>query len=157
MQFQNTVSILPGRTRSWHERLQTVLLSIVTQVREIAVPDIGDFESVDIIEVLVAPGDVIRAEDPLVTLESDKATMDVPAPFGGTISELKVQTGDKVAQGSVLCTIETVDDRGLRTSRHPRPDRTSLTTAGGRPGDDRRDAACGTPGTATTPDAAAPR
>ena len=97
MQFQNTASILPDRTRSWHECLQTVSLSIVTQVREIAVPDIGDFESVDIIEVLVAPGDVIRAEDPLVTLESDKATMDVPAPFGGTISELKVQTGDKVA------------------------------------------------------------
>ena len=82
----------------------------MTQLKEIAVPDIGDFESVDIIEVLVAPGDVIRAEDPLVTLESDKATMDVPAPFGGTISDLKVQTGDKVAQGSVLCTIETVDD-----------------------------------------------
>ena len=119
MQFQNTASILPDRTRSWHECLQTVLLSIVTQVREIAVPDIGDFESVDIIEVLVAPGDVIRAEDPLVTLESDKATMDVPAPFGGTISELKVQTGDKVAQGSVLCTIETADDPAVTEASEP--------------------------------------
>ena len=86
----------------------------MTTTREIAVPDIGDFESVDVIEVLVVAGDNIRAEDPLVTLESDKATMDVPAPFAGTISEIRVQAGDKVAQGSVLCMVESVNAPATR-------------------------------------------
>ncbi|MED5408906.1 MAG: biotin/lipoyl-containing protein, partial [Pseudomonadota bacterium] len=91
----------------------------MTTTREIAVPDIGDFESVDVIEVLVVAGDNIRAEDPLVTLESDKATMDVPAPFGGTISEIRVQAGDKVAQGSVLCMVEPADGPAARQTAEP--------------------------------------
>ncbi|MHB1561740.1 MAG: dihydrolipoyl dehydrogenase [Solirubrobacteraceae bacterium] len=74
--------------------------------REIRVPDIGDFADVPVIEILVAVGDTVAPEDPLVTLESDKATMDVPAPFGGTISQLAVQVGDRVAEGSVLMTVE---------------------------------------------------
>jgi pyruvate dehydrogenase E2 component (dihydrolipoamide acetyltransferase) len=71
----------------------------------IEVPDIGDFEDVPVIEVLVAPGDRVGADDPLVTLESDKATMDVPAPFAGVIGEIQVQVGDHVSQGSPLLTI----------------------------------------------------
>jgi pyruvate dehydrogenase E2 component (dihydrolipoamide acetyltransferase) len=72
----------------------------------VEVPDIGDFDDVPVIEILVAPGDTVAAEDPLVTLESDKATMDVPAPFAGVIRELSVEIGDRVSQGTVLMTIE---------------------------------------------------
>jgi pyruvate dehydrogenase E2 component (dihydrolipoamide acetyltransferase) len=73
--------------------------------RDVVVPDIGDFSDVPIIEILVSPGDVVAAEDPLVTLESDKATMDVPAPFEGVVRELRVSVGDKVSEGSLLMTI----------------------------------------------------
>ena len=72
---------------------------------EVQVPDIGDFESVDVIDVLVKPGDLIRLEDPLVTLESDKATMDVPAPVAGRVVSISVHVGDKVAQGRLLLTV----------------------------------------------------
>src|SRR5258706_13058163 len=74
---------------------------------EVKVPDIGDFKDVPVIEVFVKPGDVMKAEDSLVTLESDKATMDVPAPSAGTVKELKVKVGDKVSEGSVILTLET--------------------------------------------------
>lgn len=69
---------------------------------EIRVPDIGDFKNVPVIEVLVRPGDAIVAETPLVTLESDKATMEVPSPHAGKVVELKVKIGDKVSEGSVI-------------------------------------------------------
>ncbi|NMH59190.1 dihydrolipoyllysine-residue acetyltransferase [Alteromonas ponticola] len=69
---------------------------------EVTVPDIGDASDVDIIEVLVAEGDTINAEDGLITLETDKATMDVPAPQGGTVTKLMVKQGDKVSQGSAI-------------------------------------------------------
>jgi pyruvate dehydrogenase E2 component (dihydrolipoamide acetyltransferase) len=75
----------------------------------VEVPDIGDFDEVPVIEILVAVGDTVAAEDPLVTLESDKATMDVPAPFGGVIKEITVSIGDQVKQGSPLMTIEASD------------------------------------------------
>jgi pyruvate dehydrogenase E2 component (dihydrolipoamide acetyltransferase) len=73
---------------------------------EVKVPDIGDFSEVPVIEIMVKPGDVVAAEDSLVTLESDKATMDVPAPFAGKVKELKVALGDKVSEGSVILTLE---------------------------------------------------
>src|SRR6476469_1441846 len=69
---------------------------------EVKVPDIGDFTDVPVIEVLVSAGDEVAEEDPLITLESDKATMDVPAPAAGKISELKVSVGDKVSEGTVI-------------------------------------------------------
>jgi pyruvate dehydrogenase E2 component (dihydrolipoamide acetyltransferase) len=72
----------------------------------VEVPDIGDFEDVPIIEILVSEGDTVDAEDPLVTLESDKATMDVPAPMAGTIKTISVKIGDRVSQGSALMEIE---------------------------------------------------
>jgi pyruvate dehydrogenase E2 component (dihydrolipoamide acetyltransferase) len=77
-----------------------------TDVISVEVPDIGDFEDVPVIEILVSPGDTVAPDDPLVTLESDKATMDVPAPFAGTIKELQVSVGDKVSQGNQLLTME---------------------------------------------------
>ncbi|HGG58955.1 MAG TPA: dihydrolipoyllysine-residue acetyltransferase [Gammaproteobacteria bacterium] len=75
-------------------------------VKEIVVPDIGDFGEVEIIEVLVNPGDRISAEDSLVTLESDKASMEIPSTDSGVIRELKVGVGDKVSQGSPLLVLE---------------------------------------------------
>jgi pyruvate dehydrogenase E2 component (dihydrolipoamide acetyltransferase) len=73
---------------------------------EVKVPDIGDFKDVPVIEVLVKPGDAVKAEDSLVTLESDKATMDVPSPSAGTVKDLKVKPGDKVSEGSVILTLD---------------------------------------------------
>ncbi|MCG9714904.1 pyruvate dehydrogenase complex dihydrolipoyllysine-residue acetyltransferase [Shewanella insulae] len=77
------------------------------EVKEISVPDIGDASDVDVIEVLVAAGDVIEADQGLITLETDKATMEVPAPFAGKLVSVTVKVGDKVSQGSVIATIET--------------------------------------------------
>ena len=74
----------------------------MAELTEVRVPDIGDFSEVPVIEILVAVGDRIRPEDPLVTLESDKATMDVPAPAGGVVREVAVAVGDNVSEGSVL-------------------------------------------------------
>ena len=82
----------------------------MADAKDVVVPDIGDFADVPIIEVMVGPGDTVAEEDPLVTLESDKATMDVPAPFGGLVKELKVKTGDTVSEGSPLMTIEVGGD-----------------------------------------------
>jgi pyruvate dehydrogenase E2 component (dihydrolipoamide acetyltransferase) len=77
----------------------------MAEVAEVLVPDIGDFTDVPVIEILVAPGDVVAEEDPLVTLESDKATMDVPAPADGVVQELRVNVGDKVSEGSPILTL----------------------------------------------------
>lgn len=79
----------------------------VAEVKEIAVPDIGDAENVDVIEVLVAAGDDIDVDTGLITLETDKATMEVPAPFAGKLVSVTVNVGDKVSQGSIIATIET--------------------------------------------------
>jgi len=73
---------------------------------EVRVPDIGDFSDIPVIEVLVKPGDDIAVDDSLVTLESDKATMDVPSPAAGRVRDVAVQPGDKVSQGSVIVTLE---------------------------------------------------
>jgi len=75
-------------------------------IKEVVVPDIGDFKDVPVIEVLVKPGDRVKAEQSLITLESDKATMEVPAPFAGVVKEMKVRLGDKIAQGTLILTLE---------------------------------------------------
>ena len=74
---------------------------------EVKVPDIGDFTDIPVIEIFVKPGDTVKAEDSLVTLESDKATMDVPSPVAGVVRELKVKLGDKVGEGSLIVVLET--------------------------------------------------
>jgi dihydrolipoamide dehydrogenase len=74
--------------------------------QDLLLPDIGDFDNVDVIELHVAPGDRVEAEDPIVTLESDKATMDIPAPVAGTIKSISVAVGDKVSEGSKLGVID---------------------------------------------------
>lgn len=78
----------------------------MSDVIEIKVPDIGDFEDVDVIEVYVSPGANVNVEDPLISLESDKAAMDVPSPSAGIVSEVKVAVGDKVSQGSLIVVLQ---------------------------------------------------
>jgi pyruvate dehydrogenase E2 component (dihydrolipoamide acetyltransferase) len=73
---------------------------------DIRVPDIGDFKDVAVIEVFVKPGDTVKAEDPLVALESDKATMEVPSPRDGTVKSVVVKVGDKVSEGVVIAQFE---------------------------------------------------
>jgi len=77
---------------------------------EIKVPDIGDFKDVPIIEVFVKPGDAVKPEDPLIALESDKATMDVPSPAAGTVKDLKVKVGDRVSSGKVILVLDAAGD-----------------------------------------------
>ncbi|TMG97696.1 MAG: branched-chain alpha-keto acid dehydrogenase subunit E2, partial [Betaproteobacteria bacterium] len=81
-------------------------------IAEVRVPDIGDFKDVPVIEIMVKAGDTVKAEDPLITLESDKATMDVPAPLGGTVQKLAVKVGDKVSEGTVILTLATGTSTG---------------------------------------------
>ncbi len=74
---------------------------------EVRVPDIGDFKDVPVIEIFVKVGDTVKAEDPLCSLESDKATMDVPAPLGGVVKDIRIQVGDKVSEGSIIMALAT--------------------------------------------------
>jgi pyruvate dehydrogenase E2 component (dihydrolipoamide acetyltransferase) len=78
---------------------------------ELTVPDLGGFNDIPVIEVLVAPGETVAKDAPLVTLESDKATMEVPASAGGVVKELRVKVGDKVSQGTVLATLEAAEPK----------------------------------------------
>jgi pyruvate dehydrogenase E2 component (dihydrolipoamide acetyltransferase) len=87
-----------------------------TESISVEVPDIGDFEDVPIIEILVSPGDEVGLDDPLLTLESDKATMDVPAPFAGVIGDLQVKVGDRVSRGTALLTIRPAAGDGAAPS-----------------------------------------
>jgi pyruvate dehydrogenase E2 component (dihydrolipoamide acetyltransferase) len=81
-------------------------------VTQVVVPDIGDYENVPVIEIHVAPGDAVGVDDPLLTLESDKATMDIPAPVAGTIAELLVKVGDTASMGTVVATIQAAASDG---------------------------------------------
>jgi len=82
---------------------------------EVKVPDIGDFKDVPVIEVFVKPGDTVKPDDALITLESDKATMDVPSPAGGAVKDVKLKVGDKVSEGALILTLET------QAASSPRP------------------------------------
>ena len=88
------------------KRLNCGINKTVIMATKINVPDIGDFENVEIIEILTKPGALIKKNDHIVTLESDKSSVEVPSPFEGKISTVEVKIGDKVSKGSVLATIE---------------------------------------------------
>ena len=79
----------------------------MSQIIEVKVPDIGDFKNVPIIELCAKVGDSVKAEDALMTLESDKATIDIPSPADGVIKEYKVKVGDQVSEGSLVVILET--------------------------------------------------
>ncbi|BBU67770.1 dihydrolipoyl dehydrogenase [Fluviibacter phosphoraccumulans] len=85
----------------------------MSQLIELKVPDIGDFAEVPVIEVFIKPGDVVKVDDALVTLESDKATMDVPASAAGVVKEVLVKLGDKIGEGAVVARIEATDSAGV--------------------------------------------
>ena len=84
----------------------------MSKLVEVKVPDIGDFKDVPVIEILVGPGDSMKREDSLITLESDKATMEVPSPASGVVKELKIKVGDKVSQGMPVLLLEAADGAG---------------------------------------------
>jgi dihydrolipoamide dehydrogenase len=88
---------------------------------EVKVPDIGDFKNVEVIEVLVRPGERIEKEQSLVTLESDKATMEIPSPAAGVVKELKVKTGDKVSQGSPILMLDAAEAPQPEAKEAPKP------------------------------------
>jgi pyruvate dehydrogenase E2 component (dihydrolipoamide acetyltransferase) len=110
----------------------------MAETREVVVPDIGDFTDVPIIEVMVGPGDSVQPEDPIVTLESDKATMDVPAPFGGVVQELRVDVGDKVSEGTPLMLLALEADGGQPSAAaaapQPAPQPAASPAEAGAPG-----------------------
>jgi dihydrolipoamide dehydrogenase len=115
---------------------------------EVKVPDIGDFKDVPVIEVLVKPGDAVKPEDPLVTLESDKATMDVPSPAAGTVKAIAVKVGDKISQGSTLLTLESA--AGAPLSQPPAAGASGIGPAAA-PASSPRPPAGGGPGDRATP------
>src|SRR6516165_7980618 len=86
---------------------------------EVKVPDIGDFKDVPVIEVLVKAGDTVKAEDALVTLESDKATMDVPSPSAGVIKDVKVKVGDKVSEGGLILMLDVAAEASAKATAPP--------------------------------------
>ena len=97
----------PPRRRSPSVSAPPSPVSAPAGVAEVRVPDIGDFTDVPVIEIFVKVGDTVKAEDPLVSLESDKATMDVPAPLSGVVQAINVKLGDKVSEGSVILSLAT--------------------------------------------------
>ena len=95
--------------------------ALMSSISEVTVPDIGDFKDIPVIEILVKPGDSVAKDAPLVTLESDKATLDIPSPMNGTIKEIKIAVGDRVSLGSMLLTLEEASDQAGPTESPSRP------------------------------------
>jgi len=97
--------------------------SVMSNLIDIKVPDIGDFKDVPVIEIFVKPGDQVKAEDPLVTLESDKATMEVPSPRAGVVKAISVGVGDKVSEGTLIMQFEAAggEQAAARPSVSPPP------------------------------------
>src|SRR5262245_14206134 len=90
-------------------------------IREVSVPDIGDFKEVDVIEILVKPGDAVQAEQSLITLESDKATMEIPSPANGVVKEVRVKVGDKVSEGTAILSLEAAEAAAAKAAAAERP------------------------------------
>lgn len=103
----------------------------MAQREEVRVPDIGDFENVEVVEVQVKPGDTVSVEASLITLETDKASMDVPSPVAGRIAEMKVGKGDRVSKGSVIAIVEVAE--GARAAAPPQPAPASTKSAASAP------------------------
>jgi dihydrolipoamide dehydrogenase len=123
----------------------------VSQLIEVKVPDIGDFKDVPVIEVLVKPGDTVAAEDSLVTLESDKATMDVPSPAAGVVKDLKVKLGDRLSEGNVILTLEAAGDSAAKPAPAASSSKPSPGAAPPKPGSGAAPSAAGTPVEKTMP------
>jgi pyruvate dehydrogenase E2 component (dihydrolipoamide acetyltransferase) len=105
----------------------------VASLKDVRLPDIGDFSGVEIIEILVAPGDRIEPEQSLLTLESDKATMEIPAPFGGLVNEVRVAVGDKVSEGDLLFRVEAREGAATASAAAAEPSETAAPQAQSAP------------------------
>ncbi len=90
--------------------------------KQVLLPDIGDFENVDVIEILVSVGDRVEVDDSLIVLESDKATMEIPSPFAGVVREIHVAAGDQVSQGALIAILEVEEAEALETAAPPEPE-----------------------------------
>ena len=88
----------------------------MAEIKQVLVPDIGNFKDVEIIEVMIKAGDTVQAEDSLITIETDKATMDVPSPFSGVVKELKIKVGDKISEGALIALIEASGEAAANAS-----------------------------------------
>ncbi len=100
---------------------------------EVLVPDIGNFDSVDVIEVLVKAGDTIAKEDSLITVESDKASMDIPSSHAGVVKEINIKVGDKVAKGSLILSVEAAEAVVQVEAEAPAPVVAPVATPSGAP------------------------
>jgi len=118
-------------------------------MKEVLVPDIGDFKDVEVIEVLVKPGDAIEKEQSLITLESDKATMEIPSPTAGVVKELKVKVGDKISQGVPILMVE--EQGSAAPAPEPAPEKKEKEKEKEK-GEEKGEATPGTPETVTVPD-----
>lgn len=135
--------VVPGDTRK------------MSQAIEVKVPDIGDYKDVPVIEVLVSVGDVVEPEQSLLTLESDKATMDVPSPAGGTVKAVHVKPGDPISQGTLIVTLEDNASGAAASGAAAAPDAAPAPTNRGTPTGDAPPAAQAAAGTRTSQTAAA--
>ena len=104
----------------------------MANIKKVLVPDIGDYKDVPVIEVMVKAGDTVKAEQSLLTLETDKATMDVPAPFDGVVQEVKVKVGDKVSQGVLLFLMESVGTEAQISAKAKIPPSPPASTSSGQ-------------------------
>ena len=104
-----TEKVLPETERIIKDAEENLNQESSSEIIEIQVPDIGDFKEIEIIEVLVKQGNEIKKGDPIIALESDKSSMEVPSPISGTVKEIKVKVGDKVSKGSIIGTAESQD------------------------------------------------
>ncbi len=111
----------------------------MAEVKDILVPDIGDFDAVEIIDIAVGSGDTVAVEDTLITLESDKATMDIPSPDAGVVKAVKVKPGDQVSQGMVILTLEMTTAAGGESTAPARPPSAEKTAATDRTADIQQD------------------
>ncbi|HQR10092.1 MAG TPA: dihydrolipoamide acetyltransferase, partial [Casimicrobiaceae bacterium] len=101
---------------------------------EVKVPDIGDFKDIPVIEIFVKAGDTVKAEDSLISLESDKATMDVPAPAAGVVKDLKLKLGDKVSEGTLILTLDAAETGEARAAAPAAPPAAAPSPAPSAPG-----------------------
>jgi pyruvate dehydrogenase E2 component (dihydrolipoamide acetyltransferase) len=101
--------------------------------KQVLLPDIGDFENVDVIEILVSVGDRVEVDDSLIVLESDKATMEIPSPFAGVVRELHVAQGDQISQGALIATLEVEEAEPTETVAPPRAESPEIPSASSEP------------------------
>src|SRR5574337_1367409 len=101
----------------------------MAELKQAKVPDIGNYTNIPVIEVLVKPGDIVAKDQGLVTLESDKATMEVPAPFAGVVKEVKVKLGDEVSEGHVVAVIESGDAAAAAPAKATPPAKNETTNS----------------------------